>query len=47
MRVLQDNLQNRNMRKRHSAEQIIRVLGEINIRNRDSAPGCPPDWEFL
>lgn len=29
MRVLQGNLQNKNMKKRHSAEQIIRILGEI------------------
>ena len=42
MRVLQGNLQNENMKKRHSAEQIIRILGEIENSGLKVSDACRP-----
>lgn len=42
MRVLQSNLQNENMKKRYSAEQIIRILGEIENRGLKVSDACRP-----
>jgi putative transposase len=42
MRVLQGNLQNKNMKKRHSAEQIIRILGEIENSGLKVSDACRP-----
>ena len=42
MRVLQGNLQNKNMKKRHSAEQIIRILGEIETSGLKVSDACRP-----
>jgi putative transposase len=42
MRVLQGNLQNKIMKKRHSAEQIIRILGEIENSGLKVSDACRP-----
>lgn len=42
MRVLQDNLRNKHMKKRHSAEQIIRILGEIEKSGVKVSDACRP-----
>lgn len=42
MRVLQGNLQNENMKKRHSAEQIIRIIGDIENSGLKVSDACRP-----
>jgi len=42
MRVLQGNQQNKHMKKRHSAEQIIRILGEIENSGLKVSDACRP-----
>jgi putative transposase len=42
MRVLRGNLQNKTMKKRHSAEQIIRIIGEIENSGLKVSDACRP-----
>lgn len=42
MRVLQDNPQNKNMKNRHSLDQMIRMLGEIESNGLKVSDTCRP-----
>ncbi len=42
MGVLQGNLQTKTMKKRHSAEQIIRIIGEIENSGLKVSDACRP-----